>query len=68
MSGISRDNNFDSLRLIAAFLVVYIHLFQIYGLPYPILINASVCEITIGNLGVTIFFYYQWVSYNSEPF
>ena len=50
---LSRDNNFDLLRLIAAALVLVSHSFPLSGHVEP---SSTVLGTTLGGLGVTIFF------------
>ncbi|CAN0622186.1 exopolysaccharide production protein ExoZ [Burkholderia multivorans] len=48
-----KENNFDCLRLLAAFLVLFSHQFNLMGLPEPISIGGFQ---GLGGLGVAIFF------------
>lgn len=47
-----RPNNFDGLRIIAALLVLWSHMFALSGRPEPMLVGGH----SFGNLGVLIFF------------
>lgn len=47
-----RANNFDGLRIIAALLVLWSHMFALSGRPEPMLVGGH----SFGNLGVLIFF------------
>jgi peptidoglycan/LPS O-acetylase OafA/YrhL len=53
-----RNNNFDCLRLFAALIVLYSHCYALFGLPEPVIfeVNDFHRKITLGTLGVTIFF------------
>ena len=47
-----RQNNFDFVRVVAAFCVIYSHQFALNGLPQPSVLNVH----SIGGFGVLLFF------------
>lgn len=52
LSKLHRQNNFDALRLLAAFFVLYSHQHAFMGIPEPMVFGSM----TWGTLGVMIFF------------
>lgn len=57
MQSINNDNNFDLLRILAAVFVFWSHSYHIYGYnEYGLIQAESYRDITMGTLGVNIFF------------